>query len=347
MYQAVAIVIGVLLIFMGLRSGVIIGFILVLTIIGTFIFMEPWHVALERISLGALIIALGMLVDNAIVVVDGMLVRLQQGQAAEEAARDVVAQTSLPLLGATAVAVLAFGAIGLSNDSTGEFCRSLFQVVFISLTLSWVTAMTVTPLLCVMLLKPPPPGQKESDPYAGGLYRAYRGLLAACIRLRWLTATVVVGLFAVSLWGFQFVDKSFFPDSTRPQFIVDFWLPQGTYIEDSVRAAESVEQYLLSVAGVTHVTTLVGAGGMRLLLTYAPEKENSAYVQYLVDVDDYAKIDDLVETVEAHLATDYPRGWRTERSSCLAQAKGGRSRFASAVGARMSFEISPTRSSGS
>ena len=153
--QAVGIVIAVLLVFMGLKAGLIIGFVLAVTIFSTFIFMGPWDVALERISLGALIIALGMLVDNAIVVVDGVLVRLQKGQDATDAAQEVVAQTALPLLGATAVAIMAFGAIGLSDDSTGEFTRSLFKVVFLSLGLSWITAVTVTPLLCVMLLKPP------------------------------------------------------------------------------------------------------------------------------------------------------------------------------------------------
>ncbi|MGD8853410.1 MAG: efflux RND transporter permease subunit, partial [Gammaproteobacteria bacterium] len=132
--QAVVIVVAVLLVFMGLRSGLIIGFILALTIIGTFIFMGSWNVALERISLGALIIALGMLVDNAIVIVDGMLVRIAQGEKAEDAAQNVVNQTALPLLGATAVAIMAFGAIGLSDDSTGEYTQSLFQVVLISLS---------------------------------------------------------------------------------------------------------------------------------------------------------------------------------------------------------------------
>jgi multidrug efflux pump subunit AcrB len=122
------------------------------TICGTFVFMGPWNVALERISLGALIIALGMLVDNAIVIVDGMLVRLGKGEDAESAAKAVVASNAMPLLGATVVAVLAFAAIGTSQDSTGEFCRSLFQVVFLSLMLSWVTAVTVTPQLGILFL---------------------------------------------------------------------------------------------------------------------------------------------------------------------------------------------------
>ncbi len=308
--QAVVIVVVVLLVFMGLRSGLLIGFILVLTISGSFIFMGPWNIALERISLGALIIALGMLVDNAIVVVDGMLVRIQERMKPEDAAREVVGQTALPLLGATAVAIMAFGAIGLSDDATGEFCRSLFQVVLISLSLSWVTAVTVTPILGIMFLKPPKakPGEADvkSDPYDSGFYRAYRGFLQSCIRARWLTIMVVLGIFAVSLWGFRYVDQSFFPDSTRPQFTVDFWLPQGTHIDDTVDTAKSVEEYLLDLEGVTHVTSLVGAGGLRFLLTYQPEKLNSAYVQFLVDVDDYRVINPLIPKIERDLKERHP-----------------------------------------
>ena len=161
--EAVAIVVVVLLLFMGLRSGLIIGFVLVLTIAATFIFMGPAGVALERISLGALIIALGMLVDNAIVIIDGMLVRIKDGMDAEEAAKEVAGQASMPLLGATAVAIIAFAAIGLSPDSTGEFCSSLFTVIGISLSLSWVTAMTITPLLGIWFLKPPTDAEKAKN----------------------------------------------------------------------------------------------------------------------------------------------------------------------------------------
>jgi multidrug efflux pump subunit AcrB len=324
--QAVVIVVAVLLVFMGLRSGLIIGFILALTIIGTFIFMGSWGVALERISLGALIIALGMLVDNAIVVVDGMLVRIAQGEKPEEAAQNVVKQTALPLLGATAVAIMAFGAIGLSDDSTGEFCKSLFQVVLISLSLSWVTAVTVTPLLGVMFLKAPKqkPGEARSDPYAGGLYRVYRRVLRGAIRVRWVTVTLVLAAFAAALWGFRYVDQSFFPDSTRPQFMVDLWLPQGTYIDDTLKTAESVEAYLLGVEGVKHVSTLAGAGGLRFMLTYAPEKVNSAYAQFLVDVDDYRKIDTLIPTIEQQLAKDQPNALAYGKKFLLGPGEGGK-----------------------
>ncbi len=328
LYQAVGIVVAVLLVFMGLRSGLIIGFVLALTISGTFIFMGPWNVALERISLGALIIALGMLVDNAIVVVDGMLVRIQQGMDGEEAAREVVGQTAMPLLGATVVAIMAFGAIGLSEDSTGEFCRSLFQVVLISLSLSWVTAVTVTPVIGIMFLKPPEPkpGQRggEEDPYGGGLYRAYRGVLEGCIRLRGLTVAVVLFIFGLSVWGFRYVDTSFFPDSTRPQFLLDFWLPQGTSIYETIDQAARAEDYLMGLDEVTHVTSLVGQGGMRFLLTYAPEKRNSAYVQFIGDVDDYRVLDELIPRVERELMERHPDSLVYGRKFILGPGSGGK-----------------------
>jgi multidrug efflux pump subunit AcrB len=323
--QAVLIVIAVLLIFMGLRSGLLIGFILVVTISGTFIFMGPWGVALERISLGALIIALGMLVDNAIVVVDGMLVRLAQGRDARESAIEIVAQTSLPLAGATAVAVMAFGAIGLSEDSTGEFCRSLFKVVLISLSLSWVTAVTITPLLCVIFLKPATPKAGEAiDPYAGRFYALYRGLLRGCIRFRGATVAVVLLAFGASLWGFGYVDRSFFPDSTRPQLLIDFWLPQGTDIENTLAQAAEVEATIAGLAGVTHVTTLAGAGGMRFLLTYAPEKKNSAYAQFIVDVDDYREVPRLIDEIESGVPLRHPDAEVYGRRFLLGPGAGGK-----------------------
>jgi multidrug efflux pump subunit AcrB len=304
--QAVAIVVGVLLLFMGLRSGLIIGFILLLTIVGSFIFLGNMGVALERISLGALIIALGMLVDNAIVVVDGMLIKLQQGTEPKQAASEVVSQSAAPLLGATIIAILAFAAIGTSDDSTGEFCRSLYQVVLVSLLLSWVTAVTVTPLLCVMFLKAPSSGAEGTDPYGGTFYRAFKGVLRTCIRLRFVSVAVVVGVFYLALQGFGYVDKSFFPPSTRPQFMVDFWMPQGTHIEDTAREATKIEKYLAEQEGVTHVTSLLGGGALRFLLTYTPEKTNSAYAQFLVDVEDASFIGPLLRKIEEDLAERHP-----------------------------------------
>jgi len=302
--QAVAIVVVVLLFFMGLRSGLLIGFILFLTICGSFIFMKSAGVMLERISLGALIIALGMLVDNAIVVVDGMLIRFQQGMERRKAAIEVVQQTAIPLLGATIIAVLAFAAIGTSQDNTGEYTRSLFTVIMISLLLSWFTAVTVTPLLGVMFLETPK-GDPDADPYDSGFYRLFGGFLRACIKVRWLTIAVVLTVFGSAVYGFGYVSQSFFPNSTRAQIMVDYWLPQGSSIEESNRQAADVEAYLLGLDGVKHVGTIVGQGAPRFLLTYTPEKANSAYTQFLVELDDATYIDALYDEIQDELDENF------------------------------------------
>ncbi|MDE0886664.1 MAG: efflux RND transporter permease subunit [Myxococcota bacterium] len=303
--EAVAIVVIVLLFFMGLRSGLLIGFVLLQTILASFLFLQPMGVALERISLGALIIALGMLVDNAIVIVDGVLVKLQQGVDPEKAAKDTVAQSAIPLLGATIIATLAFAAIGTSDDSTGEFCRSLYQVVLVSLLMSWVTAVTLTPLLCVMFLKVPE-GEGLGDPYESGFYRVFKQVLRGCIRWRWVSVSVVVSIFALALYGFGMIDSSFFPPSTRSQFTVDVWLPAGTSIEETLHEVDGIEDYMEKLPGVTQVTSLVGQGGLRFLLTYTPEKLNSSYAQLLVDVDDPELIGELLPRIDEELAAQFP-----------------------------------------
>src|SRR5262245_19447275 len=173
--KAVTIVFVVLLFAMGRKAGFIIGGVLFLTIMGTFLVMYvEGSLLMERISLGALIIALCMLTDNAIVVTEGLQVRIASGEDKLHVIRDVISQNQWPLFGATGIAVVAFAAIGLSEDRTGEYCNSLFWVIFISLALSWVAAITFTPLLGYMFFKPRPAGEAERDPYGGLLFRSYR-----------------------------------------------------------------------------------------------------------------------------------------------------------------------------
>ncbi|MEM9730154.1 MAG: efflux RND transporter permease subunit [Myxococcota bacterium] len=301
--EAVLIVLVVLLAFMGFRSGMIIGFVLVLTIATTFIFMGPAGVALERISLGALIIALGMLVDNAIVIIDGMLVRINAGEDPEEAAKAVSGQTAIPLLGATAIAILAFAAIGTSPDSTGEFCRSLFTVIWISLSLSWVTAMTITPLLGVYFLKPQEPKLDEDGQpkkaFDNTFYNAYRRVLRLCLDHRSATVVVVLIMFGVSLFGFTFTGRSFFPASTTPKFRVDVFWPLGQHIDETERRASEIEQELAQMEGVTAVATSIGEGPKRFILTFTPEDKHSGYAQFLVDIEDYKTLKRDIARAEA------------------------------------------------
>ncbi|MHC4414674.1 MAG: efflux RND transporter permease subunit [Planctomycetota bacterium] len=303
--EALAIVIGVLMIAMGLRSGILIGVILLLTVLVTLIVMNTQGIMLERISLGALIIALGMLVDNAIVVVEGILVNLQRGMDRIKAASAIVSQTIWPLFGATVVAVLAFAAIGVSQDSTGEYCRSLFQVILISLMMSWVLAVTVTPLFGVMFLKVKATGG-GGDPYGGLFFRLYKRFLQFCIQFRAVTILVLVGLMALSIYGFGFVRQSFFPPSTRPQFMIHYWLPQGTHITETEADLEAIEKHLLTFEEIEDVSTFVGKGALRFLLTYTPEDANSGYGLLLVTVKDYRTIDGLISIVQEYVDESFP-----------------------------------------
>jgi len=290
--QALIIVIGLLMLFMGLRSGLLIGAVLLLDILGTFIYMSVADISLQRISLGALIIALGMLVDNAIVVTEGILVRLQRGMDRVEAARLSVKETMWPLLGATVVAILAFASISVSDDASGEFLSSLFLVVASSLLLSWLLAVTVTPLLGVMFLDTSST-KDAKDPYDRPFFHRYRSFLGTAIRGRWTTLAIMTVLLFSAVFGFGFVKQSFFPESGQPQFYVDLWKPAGTHIRDTEATVQKATEWLLEQEGVASVTSFIGRGGSRFMLTYAPEMPSSAYAQLLITVDDAKLIDDL------------------------------------------------------
>ncbi|MFC1835181.1 efflux RND transporter permease subunit [Thermodesulfobacteriota bacterium] len=303
--EALLIVIVVLMIFMGLRSGLLVGVILLLTIAGTLIFMYIWGISLERISLGALIIALGMLVDNAIVVTEGILIGVQGGMERKKASMLVIAQTAWPLLGATFVAILAFAGIGLSQDKTGEYCYSLFQVILISLALSWVLAVTLTPLFCSMLIKRKP-GDQDKDPYAGRVYQSYKKFLLTCLKRRWATCGSLIVLLGLAIYSFGYVDSTFFPDSTLNKFYIDYWLPEGTHVEETSRDLKEIEEYLAGLDEVESVSTFMGQGALRFMLTYTPEKINGSYGQLLVEVKDYRQIKPMIPKVAKYLAANYP-----------------------------------------
>ncbi len=305
--EAILIVIVVLLIFMGVRSGLLIGSILAITVFGTLIIMNMWGISLERISLGALIIALGMLVDNAIVVTEGMLIRLQDGMDRLKAAGEVVRQTQMPLLGATVIAVLAFWGIGMSQDSTGEFCRSLFQVMLISLMLSWIIAITITPLFCNMFLKGEPEGSDEKvDPYKGFIFVAYKKILSISIRARWVTMLIMIAMLCSAIYGFGFLKGSFFPASTKPMFLVHYWLPSGTDIRQTVADISKIEEHILKDERVSSVASYIGDGAPRFILTFATEQtSDDGYGLMLVSVNDYRDIDALIPEIEDYISSNY------------------------------------------
>ncbi|MDP5145707.1 efflux RND transporter permease subunit [Shewanella sp. ULN5] len=306
---AVVIVIGVLLVFMGLKSGILIGLILFLTCLGTFMLMLQAEIELQRISLGALIIALGMLVDNAIVVVEGILIGRQRGQTTLEAAQAIVKQTMWPLLGATVIAITAFAPIGLSPDATGEFAGSLFWVLLFSLFLSWITAITITPFFAQMFFGVEGEKQQDGevkDPYAGAFFVFYKMLLNICMKYRWASTIAVVVLFAGSVAGFAYVKQSFFPPSTTPIFLVDVWMPEGTDIRETQHIIEAMEAKAATIDNVEFVSATIGKGFPRFLLTYSPEKNFGSYGQIAIRTSSFDTLENVMltfrEFAETHFA---------------------------------------------
>lgn len=325
--KAVFIVFIVLIFAMGRKTGFIIGLVLFLTIMATFLVMYmKGDLLMERISLGALIIALCMLTDNAIIIIEGIKVGIESGRNKLEVVREVVAENQWPLFGATAIGVIAFAAIGLSEDSTGEYTNSLFWVILIALALSWVSSVTATPLLSYLLFKPlDKKGETETpDPYAALPFRIYRKILVLALRFRWLVVVLCLVAFVVAAYGFRKVDQSFFPPATRPQFMVDVFLPAGTHIRQTEAMAGEVQRFIQNQPGVTHVTSFIGGGGLRFLLVYAPESENAAYVQFLIDVDDPAKIAGLMTVIQNQLDENYPNANAIAKKFLLGPGDGGR-----------------------
>jgi len=280
------------------------GVILLLTILGTFIGMYLMDITLQLISLGALVLALGLLVDNAIVVTDVFLIQIQKGMDRERAAEHAVKTTMWPLFGATLVAMLAFVPVGLNTGATGEFCSSLFYVLAISLSLSWILAITLTPLFCVLFLAAPKALRK--NPYDTPWYRRYRRLLNGSIRRRWLVLLVLLGVLGASIAGFGLVPKFFFPGSTRNQFYVDFRLAEGAHILSVEEDLMDISQFISEQKGVTSVTAFIGEGSLRFLLSYNYQSQNSCYGQLLIQVKNYETIPGLVKKVKHHIHVNYP-----------------------------------------
>ena len=307
--MALAIVVGTLLLFMGLRSGLVIAASLALNVLGTLLIMNLFSLELQRISLGALIISLSMLVDNAIVVVEGVKIDHQRGQPLQQAMNRMIRRSALPLLGATVIAIIAFAPIGLSQDSTGEYCKSLFQVLLISLMLSWVTALTLTPVFIRWSEKRQPARQpvQQAAPYQGVVFRLYRQMLSSLLRFRLTTLTVMVALLAVSLYGFGLVKQNFFPSSSTPIFFTDLWLPYGTDIHYTAETAASIARFINQDPAVEATVTTVGQGALRFTLTYDGARQYSNFAQIMVRVKDARQLDALALQTEHFIQQHYPQ----------------------------------------
>ncbi|MBW8191727.1 efflux RND transporter permease subunit [Neiella marina] len=288
-----------LCLFMGWRSGVVIGAVLLLTVMGTILLMWLFNLQLQRISLGAMVIAMGMLVDNAIVVAEGMMLRMQQGKRAIEAASFIIKRTQWPLLGATVIGIAAFSGIGLSDDATGEFLFSLFAVILISLMLSWVLAVTVTPLFGSYFYKQA--SAEESAKPPSFFHRYYQLALTKALKLRWLTIGALVVITLVAIANFSNVKQGFFPPSSTPMFYIHHWGPQARDIRTSEQQAIEIEKLLLQYPEVKAVTSSIGQGTARFTLTYGPEARNESYNLFLVEMHSEDVINGFIDEISPQL----------------------------------------------
>jgi multidrug efflux pump subunit AcrB len=310
--MSVAIVVVVLALFMGWRAAVVVGSTLLLTVVGTLLFMALFSIEMERISLGALIIAMGMLVDNAIVVAEGMQIAMLRGRTSREAADDAASKTQIPLLGATVIGIMAFAGIGLSPDATGEFLFSLFAVIGISLLLSWVLALTATPLLGHYFFKRG--NQDAGDAYGSLLFRAYGATLRLALKLRWLVVVALIAVTVACFAGFGLMKQQFFPNSNTPLFFVHYKLPQGTSIQTTSDHLAEVEDWLAKREDVVSVSTFVGQGATRFMLTYAAEKPNPSYGHMIIRTESLEDIPPLQADLQAFGSEHFPEGeFRTKR----------------------------------
>lgn len=280
---SVVTVIAVLLFFIGMKNGILIGSGLVFSIFGTLIYMYGTGIALQRMSLAAIIIAMGMLVDNAIVVYDATLVNMQRGMRKRTAILAAVGTTAMPLLGATLIAVLTFLPVYLSPHITGELLSSLFIVIAVSLLLSWVLAVSQNVFFVQEFVRRPRPDELKSELFQGRMYDRFRRALRWTIRRRWFVLASMVVLLAASALGFRSIPQQFMPLLDKQYFSVDVWLPEGTRVEETSRQAEALAEKLMQHEGVRHVSTFVGQTPPRYYLANAAYGPQSNYAQCLVE----------------------------------------------------------------
>ena len=302
--ESVLIVIVVLMLTMGLRSGMIIGTGLVIIVLGSFVVLYLFDGTLQRVSLGALIIAMGMLVDNAIVIIDGIQVDLERGVAKPGALVNIAKKTAWPLLGATLIAILAFLPIFLSPDTTGEYVRDLFIVLAVSLLLSWILALTQIPLHAdrVLKVKERPSGEL----YDSRVYRVFRHFLRYMLWHKKLALAVTLVLLGVSVYLFRYIPQGFFPDLSYKQLYVEFQMPEGTRMERVKSDLGEIERCLLQYPGVEHVTTSFGGTPSRYNLVRSIAEPSMGYGELIVDFETPEKLKVSIPELQEYLTENYP-----------------------------------------
>ncbi|MFO1080657.1 MAG: efflux RND transporter permease subunit [Reyranellaceae bacterium] len=301
--EALAIVLVVSFISLGFRTGIIVALSVPLVLAITFVGMMLLGIDFQRISLGALIIALGLLVDDAIIAVEMMMVKLEQGASRLEAATYAYTSTAFPMLTGTLVTAVGFIPVGFARSSAGEYTNSIFWVVGLSLIISWFVAVLFTPWMGYHLL--PQPKVQHHDPYSGRLYQTFRRLVVWCVTWRKTTIAVTALAFVASMAAFGLVQKQFFPTANRPELIVDLRLAQGASWAATDKEVRKLEEWLGASPDVAHYTAYVGAGSPRFYLPTVPELQNANFGQVIVMTKDLAARERVVAELERLFAADF------------------------------------------
>jgi multidrug efflux pump subunit AcrB len=299
LFEAVVIVLAVSFVSLGIRAGLVVALSIPLTLAITFVFMYYDDISLQRISLGALIISLGLLVDDAMIAVEMMVARLEMGDSLRKAATHVYTSTAFPMLTGTLVTVAGFIPIGLNNSAAGEFTFSLFVVIAVSLIVSWVVAVVFAPLLGVAIL---PKVMKKHHEEKGWVARRFVRLLDICMRWKWTTIVATMLVFGVSVFAMRFVQEQFFPSSDRPELVIDWSLPQNASIaETNAQIAKLEEEKLKGNPDIERWSSYVGQGAVRFLLSFDVQPPSPAFGQTVIVTRDLEARDRLRADLQAYL----------------------------------------------
>jgi multidrug efflux pump subunit AcrB len=310
--QAVIVVVLVMLLFLGLRTGLVVASLIPMAIIMSLLVMSVLDIGLNIVSLAALIISLGLLVDNAIVMVESIQVQMSEGKSAFDSAIDSARELRVPLLIASLTTIAAFLPFYLAESDTGEYVAPLFKVVTITLLCSWLLALTMIPMLAVQFVNPKgdPGGTKYETPF----YRRYRGALMFALRHRLLTVAAAILLFLGAGAAMGLVPQIFFPPTDKAFFKAEFELPIGTSIERTEQVVAAIEEFITSellvneqrTEGVTNWASFIGQGGPRFLLSFTPEPPSPNYTFTLINTTSEERIDDYIARIDSFTFENYP-----------------------------------------
>ncbi|WP_457580752.1 efflux RND transporter permease subunit [Ensifer canadensis] len=304
--EALVIVLVVSFLSIGWRSGLVIAITIPLVLAATFAIMYELGIDLQRISLGALIIALGLLVDDAMIVVEMMERKLEEGLVKVEAASFAYSSTAFPMLTGTLITTAGFIPVGFAASTAGEYVRSLFYVVGIALVVSWFVAVYFTPWLGNMILKQRSHAGGHHDVFDTRFYRRLRSTVSWAVHHRIIVLSMTLVAFFVSLWAFQFIPKNFFPQSSRPEILVDLWLPEGTSIKEVETQAKALEARMIDDADKRFIATYIGEGAPRFFLPLDQQLRNPNFAQLLVMANDEPARERLILKLRKILAEDFP-----------------------------------------